>query len=86
MDNFMRFNNSPQARWYLIALWIAVAAVVFINVGSWTGRSWSLLFITGTIPPAMMLWFWNEDQPLVMERIKTRGTAPAAIAQSSSRD
>jgi hypothetical protein len=33
------------------------AAVVFINVGSWTGRSWSLLFVTGTIPPAMMLWF-----------------------------
>jgi hypothetical protein len=89
MDNFIRFINSPQSRWYLIAIWIAVAAVVFISVGSWTGRSWSLLFVTSTIPPVMMLWFWNEDQRLVMPPIKiqrvTRDAAPT-IARSSGRD
>jgi hypothetical protein len=61
-----------RRRWYAVAVWMAVVALVFTTVGSWTERSWLLLFLAATIPPAMLLWFWNEDQPLVMERLQMR--------------
>jgi hypothetical protein len=88
---------SPRLRWYLIGTWVALAAIAFLSVGSWTDRSWWLLFVSATIPPTMMLWFWNEDQPLLMGTIRmrrniqpssrsaTRGT-PRANGRSSTRD
>ena len=78
MVNYM---SSPHVRLYLIGLWMAVGAMVFIGVGSWTERSWSLLFVAATIPPAMMLWFWNEDRPLNMERLR-RATEDTPVSPS----
>ena len=67
---------SPRLRWYLIGVWIALASIAFLSVGSWTDRSWWLLFVSATIPPTMMLWFWNEDQPLLMGTIRMRRNIP----------
>lgn len=75
MVNWLRSMSSHQWRWCLIASWIAGAAIVFIAVGSWTGRSWLLLCVIAAIPPAMMLWFWNEDRPLILEPIRVRQKA-----------
>ena len=87
--------SSPRVRWCLIGIWMVLASIVFVGVGSWTERSWLLLLVSATIPPTMMLWFWNEDRPLLMGAIPvrrnipsslsaTRGT-PRAIVRSSNR-
>jgi hypothetical protein len=87
MVNLLRFMSSPQWHWYLIASWIAGAALVFIGVGGWTERSWLLLCVIAALPPAMMLWFWNEDRPLIMERIrmrqKTQPSSPNVVRAGS---
>ena len=33
-----------------------------------------ILGVIAAIPPAMMLWFWNEDRPLIMEPIRMKAT------------
>ena len=89
--------SSPRVRWCLIGIWMVLASMVFISVGSWTERSWLLLFVSATIPPTMMLWFWNEDRPLLMGAIPLRRSiqpsspsamrgTPRAIVRSSNRD
>ena len=64
--------SATRMRWGLIVVWMAAASVVFTSVGSWTERSWLLLFVAATIPPAMMLWFWNEDRPLMIGSLSAR--------------
>lgn len=89
--------SSPRVRWFLIGIWMVLASMVFVSLGSWTERSWLLLFVSATIPPTMMLWFWNEDRPLLMGAVPLgrtiqpsrpsamRGT-PRAIVRSSNGD
>jgi hypothetical protein len=33
-----------------------------------------LLFITGAIPAAMVLWLWNEDQPQLLGTLRSDAT------------
>lgn len=57
-------------RWSLIGAWIALTCIAFIAIGSMAARSWLLLLVFGTIPPAMLLWLWNEDRPLLMGSLR----------------
>lgn len=57
--------SAPQWRWSLIGLWIGVTCVTFAEVSSIAARGWLLLPVFGLIPPAMLLWLWNDDRPLV---------------------
>ncbi|HET9191838.1 MAG TPA: hypothetical protein VFD64_10475 [Gemmatimonadaceae bacterium] len=56
--------STSHWRWSLIGVWLAFACVTFIVINSMAVRSWLLLLVFGLIPPAMLLWAWNEDRPL----------------------
>ena len=64
--------SAQRWRWSLIGVWIALACITFIAIGSMAARSWLLLVVFGTIPPAMLLWLWNEDRPLLMGSLRPR--------------
>lgn len=64
--------SAPRWRWSLIGVWLAVACISFIAIGSTTPRSWLLFLVAGVIPPLMVLWLWNEDRPLVLGALGTR--------------
>jgi hypothetical protein len=64
--------SAPGWRWSLIGVWIALMCVTFIAIGSMAARSWLLLLVFGTIPPAMLLWLWNEDQPVLIGSLRPR--------------
>lgn len=64
--------SAPRWRWSLIGAWFALAFVTFIAIDSMTPRSWLLLLVFGVIPPAMLLWLWNEDRPLLMGSLRSR--------------
>ena len=63
---------APQWRRTLIGMWLAVACFTFIGIDSMAVRSWLLLVVCGVIPPAMLLWAWNEDRPLPIESLSAR--------------
>jgi hypothetical protein len=62
---------SPS-RWRFLAigLWVALACITFVWVGSVAARSWLLLVVGGVIPPAMLLWLWNEDGPQLLGTLR----------------
>ena len=64
--------SAPRWRWSLIGVWIALTCITFIAIGSMAARSWLLLVVFGTIPPAMLLWLWNEDRPLLIGSLRPR--------------
>jgi len=64
--------SAPRWRWSLIGIWIALAFITFIAIGSMAARSWLLLVVFGAIPPAMLLWLWNEDRPLLIGSLHPR--------------
>lgn len=59
-------------RWSLIGVWLALACLTFIAINSMAPRSWLLLVVFGVIPPAMVLWLWNEDRPLLIGSLHRR--------------
>ena len=59
-----------QWRWSLIGAWVALACVTFIAIGNMVPRSWLLLLVWAIVPPAMVLWLWNEDRPLLMGTLR----------------
>jgi hypothetical protein len=61
-------------RWSLIAVWIALACMTFIANNGVASRSWLLLVVFVAIPPAMLLWLWNEDRPLLIGSLHRRQT------------
>jgi hypothetical protein len=63
--------SAPQWRWSLIGVWIALTCLTFIVIDSMADRSW-LLAVFGVIPPAMLLWLWNEDRPLLIGSLRRR--------------
>ena len=63
-------TSAQRWRWSLIGVWIALACITFIAIGSMAARSWLLLVVFGTIPPAMLLWLWNEDRPLLIGSLR----------------
>ena len=68
--------SAPQWRWFLIGLWIALTCMTFAAVDSPTARSWLVLVVFGLIPPAMLLWLWNEDRPLLVGSLGRRQKQP----------
>ena len=64
--------TAPRWRWSLIGVWFALACMTFVAINSMTHRSWLLLLVFGLIPPAMLLWLWNEDRPLLIGSLRRR--------------
>ena len=64
--------SAPQWRWSLIGVWLTLSCITFVTIDSMVVRSWLLLLVFAIIPPAMMLWAWNEDRPLPMESLQRR--------------
>ena len=64
MTRFNLHMSAPRWRWSVIGVWLAVTCAAFIAIESTAVRSWLLLLVVGLIPPAMLLWAWNEDRPL----------------------
>lgn len=56
--------SAPRWRWSLIGVWLALTCITFIASDSMAVRSWLLLLVFGLIPPAMLLWMWNDDRPV----------------------
>lgn len=63
-------------RWSLIGVWFALTCMTFIAVDSMVPRSWLLLFVFGIVPPAMLLWLWNEDRPLLIGSLRSGKRQP----------
>jgi hypothetical protein len=64
--------SASRWRWSLMAAWFALACLTFIVLDSTAARSWLLLLAYGVVPPAMLLWLWNEDGPLPVESLRRR--------------
>ena len=64
--------SAPRWRWSLIGAWIALTSITFIATDSATARNWLLLLVFGTVPPAMLLWLWNDDRPLLIGTLHRR--------------
>jgi hypothetical protein len=60
--------SAPRWRLSLILCWLVVAFAIFVMIGSLSVRSVSVLIALGVIPPAMLMWLWNDDGPLVSGR------------------
>ena len=67
--------SAPRWRYSLIGLWVVLSCFAFVWIGSVAVRSWLLLLVGGVIPPAMLLWLWNEDGPQLIGSLRsaTRG-------------
>jgi hypothetical protein len=65
-------RGMSAARWraVLIAIWMTLACAAFVSIGSVAARSWLLLLVSGVIPPAMLVWLWNEDQPQLIGSLR----------------
>ena len=65
-------GGMSASRWraLLIAIWMTLASAAFVSIGSMAARSWLLLLVTGVVPPAMLLWLWNEDQPQLIGSLR----------------
>ena len=68
--------SAPRWRWSVIGVWLAVTGVIFIGIDSMAVRSWLLLLVFGFIPPAMLLWAWNDDRPLPIGSLSRRRNQP----------
>ena len=64
--------SAPRWRWSLIGLWLFLTCVTFIGMETLTARAWAVLFLVGLIPPLMLVWFWNEDRPLLLGSLRGR--------------
>jgi hypothetical protein len=64
--------SAPRWRWSLIGVWFALTLMAFIGIDSMAARSWLLLLVFGFVPPAMLLWLWNEDRPLLIGSLHRR--------------
>lgn len=64
--------SAPRWRWSVIGVWVALISMIFIGIDSMAARSWLLLLVFGFVPPAMLLWLWNEDQPVLIGSLHRR--------------
>ena len=66
--------SGPEWRRGLIGAWLALTCITFVAIDNGELRSWLLLLVFGLIPPAMLVWLWNEDQPLPIESLRVGRT------------
>lgn len=64
--------SAPRWRWFLISVWLVLTCITFIATDSMAVRSWLLILLFGIIPPAMLMWLWNEDRPLPIASLRVR--------------
>jgi hypothetical protein len=63
--------SAQRWRRWVIVTW-AVLACIGLFVMGLTPRTVSFFVVCGVVPPAMLLWLWNEDRPLVMGSLSPR--------------
>lgn len=64
--------SAPRWRWFLIGIWFALTCLTFIAIGSRGSSNWLMLLVSAVVPPAMLLWLWNEDRPLLIGSLRRR--------------
>jgi len=64
--------SATRWRWSLIGAWLALTCMAVIAINGIAPRSWLLLLVCGVVPPAMLLWLWNEDRPLLLGSLHRR--------------
>ena len=65
--------SAPRWRILVIATWLALTCITFVYVGTVAARNWWLLVVSGAIPPAMLLWLWNDDRPQLLGTLRESG-------------
>ena len=68
--------SASRWRWSLIGLWVALSCTTFAAIDDMAARGWLLLLVFGVIPPAMLLWLWNEDRPQPIAALTARHRRP----------
>jgi hypothetical protein len=58
-------------RWSVIGIWVTLACIALFTTGI-TARTMSVFLAGGIVPPAMLLWLWNEDRPLQLGGLSPR--------------
>jgi hypothetical protein len=66
------FMSAPRWRLLAIATWVVLTCITSVWVGSAAPRIWLLLLVFGAVPPAMLLWLWNDDRPQVLGTLRER--------------
>lgn len=64
-----------QWRWFAIAVWFAVACIIFISIDSMAARSWLFLLVAGVLPPTMLPWLVQPRTPPASGGAPTLGAA-----------
>lgn len=64
--------SAPQWRWSLIGVWLVSTCIIFAAGGRMAADHWLLLLVFGIVPPAMLLWLWNDDRPLLIGTLSRR--------------
>jgi len=76
--------SAPRWRWSLIGVWLALTGMTFIAIDGMAARSWLLLLVFGVVPPAMLLWLWNEDRPLLIGSLRKPRNAVNATGERAA--
>ena len=63
--------SAPRWRWSVIGVWVTLACIGLVAIG-FTARTVSIFVACGIVPPAMLLWLWNEERPLVLGALSPR--------------
>lgn len=66
--------SAPRWRIFVIVTWVALTCITFVWVGDVAPHNWLLLVVSGAIPPAMLLWLWNDDRPQLLGTLRERGS------------
>ena len=62
--------SAPRWRLLVIGIWVALACITFVWLGSVATRSWLVLAVSVVIPPSMLLWLWNDDRPELLGTLR----------------
>jgi hypothetical protein len=63
--------SAPRWRRSVIGIWVALAGIALFVMGM-SVRNVSVFFAAGVVPPVMLLWLWNEDQPMLLGSLNSR--------------
>lgn len=64
--------SAPHWRRLLIGVWFALTCLTFIAINSRVPGNWLMLLVFAVVPPAMLLWLWTEDRPLLIGALRRR--------------
>ena len=64
----------PSVRTFAIALWVCATVTALTWAHQLNAAHWTTVLVLVTVPPAMLLWFWNKETPLVIGSLSRRET------------